>query len=211
MRTQQFSDGKVKETAVEIYNTVDANVLINKRIISRPEELEFVSLSLLCFHGRIKLIPLKSLDWSPFQFISRYILLMLDQRLNGSDISETGVKPFIYRGSNLPTESLWSIFPEIPLPAPQPPLSSVASYWSESSPYWPLIGHPVHSSHPHACYLIKLKHSHLSYHLKSRARAATLSFLLFTDIAQTWSPHQRLWPPSVHSSWRFKNHALLWR
>ena len=108
MRTQQFSDGNLKETAVKIYNTVDANVLINKRIIPCPVELEFVSLSLLCFHGRINMIPLKSLDLdrSPFQFISRYLLLMLDQRLNGSDISETGVKPFIYRGSNLPTESL---------------------------------------------------------------------------------------------------------
>ena len=122
MRTQQFSDGKVKETAVEIYNTVDANVLINKRIIPRTVELEIVSLPLLCFHGRINVIPLKCLDRSPFQFISRYLLLMLDHRLNGSDISETGVKPFIYRRSNLPSESLWSIFPEIQLPEPQPSL-----------------------------------------------------------------------------------------
>lgn len=131
-------------------------------------ELEIVSLPLLCFHGRINMIPLKCLDRSPFQFISRYLLLMLDHRLNGSDISETGVKPFIYRRSNLPSESLWSIFPEIQLPAPQSPLSSGASDWSESSPYWRMIGCPVHSSHPHTSYLIKLKHSHLSYHLKSR-------------------------------------------
>ena len=59
MRTQQFSDGKIKETAVEIYNTVDANVLINKRIIPRTVELEIVSLPLLCFHWRIKCDSLK--------------------------------------------------------------------------------------------------------------------------------------------------------
>ena len=111
---------------------------------------------------------------------------MLDQRLNGSDISETGVKPFTYRGSNLPSESLDPYFLRFHFLRHSSP-SSEDSHWSESSPSSPLIGCSVHSSHPRASYLIKLKHSHLSYHLKS-PRAATLSLLLFTDIAQTWSP-----------------------
>ena len=106
---------------------------------------------------------------------------MLDQGLNGSDISETGVKPFKYRGSNLPSESLDPYFLRFHFLRHSAP-SSGPSHWSESSPSSPLIGCSVHSSHPRASYLIKLKHSHLSYHLKS-PRAATLSFLLFTDIA----------------------------
>ena len=136
------------------------------------------------------------------------ILLMLDQGLNGTDISETGMKPFTYRGSNLPSESLDPYFLRFHFLRHSAP-SSGPSHWSESSPSYPLIGCSVHSSHPRASYLIKLKHSHLSYHLKS-PRAATLSFLLFTDIAQTWSPALYCPGAFIHAD-AFKNHTLCCR